>query len=279
MRGLAGNMLEAVQENPSIAAGICTFVVAFSLVAGNALYGQNGGHPVPLFATRDAITTRSLPKAAGLETRKQAKTTASSRIAEIPLPKARPEKQAKLVENQELVRQTQQALRKLGFYDGDVDGKYGPHTRQAIMRFEQDNGVAATGEVSASLVRILRSTDAPAQADPVEKVKLHADDAPTITNAVLLQADDVRTIPAGPAQDNSPQTLDPQDIKNAAVVARIQIGLINFGEAEVNVDGILNDTTASAIRRFQTRYGLEVDGMPGESLLGKMEQIGALKRS
>ncbi|HSO48618.1 MAG TPA: peptidoglycan-binding domain-containing protein, partial [Rhizobiaceae bacterium] len=70
-----------------------------------------------------------------------------------------------------------------------------------------------------------------------------------------------------------------RQIKDAATIARIQIGLINFGESGITVDGMMNEQTAEAIRRFQGRYGLDVDGMPGDDLLIKMEEIGALKKS
>jgi peptidoglycan hydrolase-like protein with peptidoglycan-binding domain len=70
-----------------------------------------------------------------------------------------------------------------------------------------------------------------------------------------------------------------QQIKDAATIARIQIGLVNFGETGVTVDGMMSEETAEAIRRFQGRYGLNVDGLPGDDLLIKMEEIGALKKS
>lgn len=39
----------------------------------------------------------------------------------------------------------QKALKKAGYYDGALDGKIGPATRDAIRAFQQDNGLKADG--------------------------------------------------------------------------------------------------------------------------------------
>lgn len=49
----------------------------------------------------------------------------------------------------------QQALAKLGFYRGRIDGAAGPGTREAIIRFERRNGMPATGVISSRLLRAL----------------------------------------------------------------------------------------------------------------------------
>ena len=39
----------------------------------------------------------------------------------------------------------QKALKKAGYYNGNVDGKVGPGTRDAIASFQKDNGLTADG--------------------------------------------------------------------------------------------------------------------------------------
>lgn len=56
----------------------------------------------------------------------------------------------------ELVAETQRRLNELGYDAGTVDGFSGPQTRRAIIRFQQDYGLAQTGEASARLVSTLR---------------------------------------------------------------------------------------------------------------------------
>jgi len=291
MRALAGLVFDAVQENPAIAAGICTFAVAFSLVAGNALYGQGGGHPVPLFATRDAITTRSVEKPVSRETRNQVK---QRKEVQIPVPQARPDPATIEADSLNLVRETQQGLHALGIYNGEVDGLYGPKTRDAILRFEKAAGLEQTGLVSASLAeRLARGAEEPEPAKVAEGGKPAA--APRTIEKVIADTSDVPAAQpdAGARQANSeaPSTSGAaaddrttsessgDDVRIAALVARIQIGLQNFGELEVPLDGQLGASTIEAIRRFQERYGIDADGQPSEVLVEKLEQIGALRKS
>ncbi len=45
----------------------------------------------------------------------------------------------------EILRRTQAALSELGYYEGGVDGAYGPQTRGAITAFQEGIGVPQTG--------------------------------------------------------------------------------------------------------------------------------------
>lgn len=46
-------------------------------------------------------------------------------------------------------RQVQEALRRLGYYQGPVDGIFGPQTRAAIRRFQQSLWTKPTGSLTA----------------------------------------------------------------------------------------------------------------------------------
>jgi putative peptidoglycan binding protein len=47
-------------------------------------------------------------------------------------------------------RQMQEALHRRGYYDGPVDGIFGPLTRAAIRRFQESIGEKGTGHLSAT---------------------------------------------------------------------------------------------------------------------------------
>ncbi len=46
-------------------------------------------------------------------------------------------------------RLVQQLLGKLGYYNGQVDGLFGPDTRAAIRRYQHELGAPMTGRLSA----------------------------------------------------------------------------------------------------------------------------------
>ncbi len=47
--------------------------------------------------------------------------------------------------HQEIFRRTQGALKELGFYDGAIDGAYGPQSRRALTRFQEARGLDPSG--------------------------------------------------------------------------------------------------------------------------------------
>ncbi|WP_430436567.1 peptidoglycan-binding domain-containing protein [Oceanibaculum nanhaiense] len=55
-----------------------------------------------------------------------------------------------------LTRDVQRELLRLGYYDGAIDGLYGPATRQAIERYQYDHNKSVTGNVGQPLLEELR---------------------------------------------------------------------------------------------------------------------------
>ncbi|MCB9772211.1 MAG: peptidoglycan-binding protein [Candidatus Omnitrophica bacterium] len=45
------------------------------------------------------------------------------------------------------VTQIQKALKKAGYYNGNIDGKMGAKTQDAIMKFQKEHGLKADGKV------------------------------------------------------------------------------------------------------------------------------------
>ena len=58
-------------------------------------------------------------------------------------------------------RQVQEALHRLGYYDGPVDGFFGPLTRAAIQRFQDSVGEKGTGRLTAAEAGRLVSVTGP----------------------------------------------------------------------------------------------------------------------
>lgn len=70
----------------------------------------------------------------------------------------------------------------------------------------------------------------------------------------------------------------PTSSQDAQLVKLIQTGLSEYGRTDITVDGIFGSRTEDAIRDFQKRYKLAIDGRPSRAVLDKLSSIGALKK-
>jgi hypothetical protein len=50
------------------------------------------------------------------------------------------------------VRQVQQALHRLGYYNGDIDGDFGPNTQTALQRYQVSSGQPVTGTLTLGVL-------------------------------------------------------------------------------------------------------------------------------
>ena len=78
----------------------------------------------------------------------------TSRLADAatsPRPFQTPEKPKKAT-----VKQVQLTLAKAGYEPGPVDGRMGPKTRGALQRFQQDKGLAVTGDIDWETLQLLK---------------------------------------------------------------------------------------------------------------------------
>ena len=60
----------------------------------------------------------------------------------------------------EKVWKLQERLQQLGYYQGTLDGEFGPGTREAVVAFQQKNGLAADGLAGEETQRVLYSETA-----------------------------------------------------------------------------------------------------------------------
>ena len=54
------------------------------------------------------------------------------------------------------VSDVQSALAREGYYDGAIDGKLGPATRNALRRYQREHGLEATGGINQAVINALR---------------------------------------------------------------------------------------------------------------------------
>jgi peptidoglycan hydrolase-like protein with peptidoglycan-binding domain len=240
-------ILGLIARNPTLVGGSTAFLVALSFVSANALWYQPHAHSGAFFATRDFLRPGATEPPPELPD-------------ETTILIERPEPQRQMV-GDPTVKEVQETLRQLNFYGGDVDGLFGPNTREAIEAYQAKMGMAVTGNVDDSLLDQLGTGSvtpavlpSPAPRDAViERVAATADEA----------VSDVAAKPASLTRDER--------------IAKVQAGLKEFGNDAIEIDGLMGAQTASAIKEFQSLFGLKVTGEADQAVYAKMKEIGLIK--
>jgi peptidoglycan hydrolase-like protein with peptidoglycan-binding domain len=140
------------------------------------------------------------------------------------------------------VQRVQSILRDLDIYAGPVDGIAGPNTRAAIANYRAKVGLTAGDSIDAELLDELGASPTTAGVNPTPRP------ASRVAGAEVTGGD--------------------------ALVAKVQAGLKAFGNEGIEVDGVVGARTESAIREFQSLFGLPVTGKPDAALYAKMQDIG-----
>jgi peptidoglycan hydrolase-like protein with peptidoglycan-binding domain len=138
-----------------------------------------------------------------------------------------------------LVTDIQRALAERRLYRGPIDGIAGPETRLAIRTFERNWGLPVQGAPTEALLATLATSP-----------------------GVVVAA----TEPADPDPVVAP---DPR-------LAEVQAALSRAAYGPLNVDGLPGPQTRDAIMRFQLDEGLPVTGKIDDTLVKKLEAVGAL---
>ncbi len=159
------------------------------------------------------------------------------------------------------VRNLQQRLKALGYYDGAVDGSYGAGTEAAVKAFQSRNGLAADGKAGEKTQALLYSTNAVA-----------ATATPRVTATPRITAT--------PRPTSTPRTnIYLQSGSSGDNVRKLQNKLIELGYLGGTATGRYSGATIYAVKAFQRRNGLYDDGKAGPQTLEKLYSGSAKKAS
>ncbi len=142
------------------------------------------------------------------------------------------------------VRTLQKKLKDLGYYTGSVDGAYGDATIAAVRAFQARNKLTVDGAAGTSTLKVLYSSSAkPAEAkdEPVE-----------------VEGDELRAGAYGPE------------------VRALQTRLKALGYYKGGIDGSYGTQTVAAVKAFQSRNNITVDGVAGASTLARLNSSSAI---
>lgn len=137
------------------------------------------------------------------------------------------------------VEALQQKLQEAGFYEGPITGYFGSLTQEAVMQFQQANGLTADGVVGSQTQAILESQAAESE---------------------YLAASESYD-PGGLVEGSQgPEVSELQTLLN-------QAGYYNGA-----ITGSFGPETTAAVQQFQTNQGLAVDGVAGPRTLAALRR-------
>jgi peptidoglycan hydrolase-like protein with peptidoglycan-binding domain len=132
--------------------------------------------------------------------------------------------------------EAQSKLQKLGLYDGDIDGDYDAQTKSSIKQFQKLSGLVVDGILGP------------------------------LTKEALSKTDESNFDIGGADIDIINELKFSQEIEDAQKI------LLNLGLYKGEVDGINGTNTKVAIKEFQKKSGLIIDGILGPNTLSALSK-------
>lgn len=145
------------------------------------------------------------------------------------------------------VSDMQTRLQELGYYTGEIDGRFAGGTQAAVEAFQTANGLTADGIAGRQTQDLLYSTSA------VPKTITATDDQ---DGYALLKAGSYGT-----------------------EVRKLQARLTELGYYAGGVDGVYGEATEDAVKAFQRQNNLSGDGQAGEATQSKLYSDSAKENS
>ena len=285
-RPAAGEDVKAAPEDaaaPSAAADVAAIAAAAAAASVAASRAAADPIPVPVSAdpppAPDEAPSRSEDPLPALEEAMLAGESAVAAAAEVHAERA------------ELVQALQRQLSWLGLEPGPVDGQYGPVTRDAVKRFQEANDLPVDGVADPETLGALRkSAPQPAPGRRVERVKelqrqlasLGLSPGPVdgrygpATTGAVKRFQEANDLPVHGVADRLTLNALRAYVRGRPFTGRLervkelQRHLIALGLEPGPVDGRYGPATTEAVRRFQQRHRLPMDGIADPDTLNAL---------
>jgi peptidoglycan hydrolase-like protein with peptidoglycan-binding domain len=235
-------LLAVLGWTPRDAVAFVVGIVAVVAILVNSLSLQSGSHPAPLFEPAEVektVQAAAKPvKAARLPQVEAASAPVTPKLA---APHA-------LRTPGEIITDVQRELARRGYFDGPVDGLYGPRTQGAIRDFERAVGLKPSTQPGEALLE-------------------------AITRSPLRSGNGPGSTPqAGAGRAPALRPTQPAAVAPAQVVA-VQRALSEFGYGQIRTSGTLDPDTQRAIAAFERQRNLPITGQLSEQVIRELSAV------
>lgn len=285
---MIGRLIGLVFRNPMGVLAATAVAVAWGAISVNALLLQVGPHPAP-FLGRDAL--------AGMPTVQPAPKPAR-RVSEGAPAEIVDAEQRRIAEREAVMtRDLQIELARRNFYNGPVDGRFGPQTEAAIRAYEVAAGLVETGQPNDVLLAHVRLStlsappvpapsplrSATAQTDATGSIQPAGDPLAALLAApkpVPVQTVAIQPAPSAtvaqqpvPTQPVPQATASDTDMPPDPTIEAVQTILADLGYAPGSIDGQIGPSTKRAIEDFEVDRGLPMTGAVSQRLLEELSAV------
>jgi len=143
----------------------------------------------------------------------------------------------------------QQRLKELGYFNTNITGYFGPVTQRAVARFQEDKGLEVDGVVGTK-TQVSLGTQS--------------------TQASLSEEPETSSPSQSESSSEPPKNILQLGDRGEQVIA-IQKRLSSAGFSSGD-NGLFDEATQDAVRRFQHAKGLKVDGVVGQQTLAALPE-------
>jgi peptidoglycan hydrolase-like protein with peptidoglycan-binding domain len=237
------NVFRVLGWSPRDAVGFLVGASATFAILINVLFMQSGTHPAPMFKSalapvKPALVPESIPAAVPRPRPvEQAAVPASSKPAAPQMPRT----------PGEIINDIQRELARRGYYEGTVDGLYGPRTDGAIRDFEQAAGLKPSAEPNEALLQaVVRA--------PARLVKGTTTGATSAPRPPLPVRNDTAVERPSPSKR----------------VIALQRALAEYGYGQIKPSGFIDAETQAAIEKFERERKLPVTGQASDRVVREL---------
>jgi peptidoglycan hydrolase-like protein with peptidoglycan-binding domain len=177
------------------------------------------------------------------------------------------------------VEDVQRELLATGHFKGLVDGVNGQKTKIAIQQFQQETGLAITGEITPDLINHIRYTRKVKAASEYTGSINPAPEAPpvlarqVVSQQVLAEPEPAVAAPVVPKPKktlkNNSATAVPKPLQNNNVIT-VQRALAAKGYEVGAANGKMSAATRAAILKYELDNGMPMDGVIDLPLLAAL---------
>lgn len=153
------------------------------------------------------------------------------------------------------VSEMQTNLKKLGYYTGSVDGKFGAGTKRAVIAFQSANNLTPDGLAGSQTLALLNVLAAGAGSGS------SSSSGSSPSGSSSSASGFTRTLRRGYTGDD---------------VVKVQNRLKELGYYDKSVDGVYGLGSMAAVQAFQEKNGLTADGLAGSKTFEKLFSSSAI---